>query len=103
MKYLIPLAFLAPSILAAPTASKGTYEWTPTLAGYMDVVFRYIQEAKDTGAALTCDLSAAVIPNAPQPLPSPSNLTLEHVALGRGVQVSILTPSILFVPFTDSD
>ncbi|KAI1609220.1 ureidoglycolate dehydrogenase [Exophiala viscosa] len=86
MKYLIPLACLATSILAAPTPA-GTYEWTPTLAGYMDVVFRYIQEAKATGGAPTCDLSNAVLPVAPVPLPTPgANLTLEHVALGRGVQ-----------------
>ena len=90
MKYLFSLACLATSILAAPAPPKGTFEWTPTLAGYMDVVFQYIQQAKAGGASPTCDLSKAAMPVAPTPLPTPSGLTLEHVALGRGVQVSLL-------------
>ncbi len=56
----------------------------------MDVVFQYIQQAKAGGASPTCDLSKAAMPVAPTPLPAPSGLTLEHVALGRGVQVSLL-------------
>ncbi|KAK5554981.1 hypothetical protein LTR46_007185 [Exophiala xenobiotica] len=86
MKYLFSLACLATSILAAPAPPKGTFEWTPTLAGYMDVVFHYIQQAKAGAASPTCDLSNAAMPVAPTPLPTPSGLSLEHVALGRGVQ-----------------
>jgi len=52
----------------------------------MDVVFHYIQQAKAGAASPTCDLSNAAMPVAPTPLPTPSGLTLEHVALGRGVQ-----------------
>lgn len=91
MKYLVLFAWLATAITAAPTApTKGTIEWTPTLAGYFDVVFQYIQQARAVGAAEPkCDLSSASMAIAPTPLPPPAGLTLEHVAVGRGVQVSI--------------
>ncbi|OCT49952.1 malate dehydrogenase [Cladophialophora carrionii] len=83
MKYSILLASMATSLMAAPTKTS----WTPALAGYFDVVFKYIQEAKTEGrASATCDLSKAVMPVAPTPLPFPPGLVLEHVALGRGVQ-----------------
>ncbi|KIW18829.1 hypothetical protein PV08_03118 [Exophiala spinifera] len=86
MKSLFTIACLATSVLAAPAPPKGTFEWTPTLAGYMDVVFSYIQAAKAGAPSPTCDLSKAAMPVAPTPLPTPAGLTLDHVALGRGVQ-----------------
>ncbi|KIX07351.1 uncharacterized protein Z518_02004 [Rhinocladiella mackenziei CBS 650.93] len=87
MKYFLLLASLASIILAAPTPPAGTFEWTPTLAGYFDIVFQYIQRAKAAGTPSSrCDLSRAAMPIAPTPLPNPSGLTLEHVAVGRGVQ-----------------
>lgn len=89
MKHSILFASLASTIVAAPITS-GTFEWTPTLAGYFDVVFQYIQQAKAPGApSPTCDLSRASMPIAPTPLPSPDGMILEHVAVGRGVQVCV--------------
>ncbi|EXJ61920.1 hypothetical protein A1O7_02351 [Cladophialophora yegresii CBS 114405] len=84
MKYSILLASMATTLIAAPVQST----WTPALAGYYDVVFQYIQKAKAEGraASSTCDLSRAVMPVAPTPLPFPPGMVLEHVALGRGVQ-----------------
>lgn len=87
MKYSLLLASMATSLMAAPV-STNQFEWTPTLAGYFDVVFQYIQQAQAPGQpSVTCDLSRASIPIAPEPLPMPSGLVLEHVAIGRGVQV----------------
>lgn len=90
MRYAILLASLATTLLAAPThTQRDTAKWTPALAGYFDVVYRYIQEAKATAdSPPTCDLSKAVMPVAPTPLPAPDGLNLVHVAIGRGVQVS---------------
>ncbi|OAL39058.1 hypothetical protein AYO20_01809 [Fonsecaea nubica] len=86
MKYTMLLASLAPTLMAAPL-TRDAFEWTPTLAGYFDVVFQYMQQAKTPGSpSPTCDVSKAAMPIAPTPLPSPSGLVLEHVAVGRGVQ-----------------
>jgi len=94
MKYLFLIVSLAISILAAPSATqtieqRDTYEWTPALAGYFDVVFQYIQTEKAGSSSdpPSCDLSKASMPVAPSPLPSPDGLTLVHVAVGRGIQV----------------
>ena len=90
MKYLAVFATLAATILAAPTApdSKGTTEWTPALAGYFDVVYKHIQEARQNGVdPPTCDLSKASLPVAPTPFPILADYVLEHVAIGRGTQV----------------
>jgi hypothetical protein len=87
MKYSVLLASMATSLMAAPV-DPNQFEWTPTLAGYFDVVFQYIQQAKVPGRPpATCDLSRASMPIATTPLPFPPGLTLEHVAVGRGVQV----------------
>jgi len=86
MKYSILLASLATTIAAAPV-SPNNFEWTPTLAGYFNVVFQYIQQSKAPGRpTATCDLSRASMPIAPTPLPMPTGLVLEHVAIGRGTQ-----------------
>ncbi|KIW88160.1 uncharacterized protein Z519_11271 [Cladophialophora bantiana CBS 173.52] len=86
MKYSMLLASLAPTLMAAPL-THDTFEWTPTLAGYFDVVFQYMQQAKSPGQpSATCDLSRAAMPIAPTPLPNPTGLILEHVAVGRGIQ-----------------
>ena len=78
---------MATTLLAAPVA-QNQFEWTPTLAGYFEVVFQYMQQAKAPGQpTATCDLSKAAMPVAPTPLPTPAGLVLEHVAVGRGVQV----------------
>ncbi|KAJ9616672.1 hypothetical protein H2200_000391 [Cladophialophora chaetospira] len=78
---------MATTLMAAPVAPN-QFEWTPTLAGYFDVVFQYMQQAKGPGGrpSRTCDLSRAAMPIAPTPLPFPPGLVLEHVAVGRGVQ-----------------
>jgi hypothetical protein len=87
MKYSILLASMATTLMAAPVAPN-QFEWTPSMAGYFDVVFQYMQQAKTPGRpAGTCDLSKAAMPVAPTPLPFAPSLVLEHVAIGRGVQV----------------
>ncbi|KAG9779080.1 hypothetical protein KCU88_g4122, partial [Aureobasidium melanogenum] len=85
------LASLATTVLAAPTPTKRdaatSTTWTPTLAGYFDTVYKYIEEVKrSNGSGPTCDLSKAKMPTGTTPLPSPDGLTLAHVAVGRGVQ-----------------
>lgn len=93
MKYLTVFATLAATVLAAPAPApaKGTTEWTPALAGYFDVVYKHIQEARQNGAnPPTCDLSKAALPAAPTPLPILDSYILEHVAIGRGTQVAFL-------------
>jgi hypothetical protein len=89
MKYTLLVAAMATSIMAAPTPQN--FEWNPTLAGYFNVVFQYIQQAGQPGRpSPTCDLSRAAMPIAPTPLPTPpSSLVLDHVAIGRGVQVCL--------------
>ncbi|EXJ90076.1 hypothetical protein A1O3_03145 [Capronia epimyces CBS 606.96] len=88
MRHAIWLAALTTTLLAAPTQTKrDSTEWTPTLAGYFDVVYSYIEEAKAAGASPpSCDLSKAAMPVASTPLPTPDGLSLVHVAVGRGVQ-----------------
>jgi hypothetical protein len=87
MKYSMIIASMATTLMAAPVAPN-QFEWTPTLAGYFDVVFQYMQQAKTPGRpAATCDLSRVAMPIATTPLPFPPGLVLEHVAVGRGVQV----------------
>ncbi|EXJ95096.1 hypothetical protein A1O1_00215 [Capronia coronata CBS 617.96] len=87
MRYAVLLASMATTLLAAPTLTRDTMAWTPTLAGYFDVVYSYIQQARATGGSPpACDLSKAAMPIAPTPLPTPDGLKLVHVAIGRGVQ-----------------
>ncbi|TKA66168.1 hypothetical protein B0A55_11476, partial [Friedmanniomyces simplex] len=59
--------------------------WTPSAsASYLEFGKRF--PGADSNAP-TCDLSQAVMPAAPTPLPAPaSGLTLSHVAIGRGTQ-----------------
>lgn len=69
------------------------YEWAPALERYYRAVGKHVAEirtTKDVSKILsTCDLTQAVQPVAPSPLPAPAaGLTLTHVALGRGTQVS---------------
>lgn len=90
MKYLSVFAALAASVMAlpAPPTSHGTTEWTPAMAGYFDVVYKHIQDARRNGGRPpTCDLSKAALPVAPTPLPILDSYVLEHVAIGRGTQV----------------
>jgi hypothetical protein len=101
MKYSMLLASMATTLMAAPVAPY-QFEWTPTLAGYFDVVFQYMQQAKTPGRPpVTCDLSRAAMPVAPTPLPFPPGLVLEHVAVGRGVQVRIVHPALSIPSVTD--
>lgn len=73
----LAMAF-APAVLAVPTPSQ-------SLA---DLERRYLSPATiRTLEDGVCDLSKAVMPIAPTPLPIPSSgLTLAHVAIGRGTQ-----------------
>jgi hypothetical protein len=95
---ILSLLSLAALTIAAPppppgAPGEGAYPWTPTLAGYYEQVAQHIQEARGRPGgpgAPSCDLSQATMPTAPTPLPSPDGLRLAHVALGRGVQVSII-------------
>ncbi|KAF2437951.1 hypothetical protein P171DRAFT_437558 [Karstenula rhodostoma CBS 690.94] len=77
-KTLVLAMAFAPAVLAAPTPSH-------TLG---DLAKRYL--SPDTVRKLedgACDLSKAVMPIAPNPLPAVSSgLTLGHVAIGRGTQ-----------------
>ncbi|KAK5128764.1 hypothetical protein LTR85_000097 [Meristemomyces frigidus] len=59
--------------------------WTPSSASsYLEFGKRY---PGSNTAAPTCDLSQAVLPTAPTPLPAPAaGLSLSHVAIGRGTQ-----------------
>lgn len=73
--------------------NKDKYDWAPALERYYQAVGKHVAEirtAKDVSNILsTCDLTQAVQPVAPSPLPAPAaGLSLAHVALGRGTQVS---------------
>ncbi|RVX66649.1 hypothetical protein B0A52_09400 [Exophiala mesophila] len=89
MRYLTIIAALAATSFAAPTpeALRGSTEWSPTLAGYFDLVYKHIKDARQRGGKPpTCDLSKASLPVAPTPLDFLPDYTLEHVAIGRGTQ-----------------
>lgn len=88
--------FTAALVSAAPQGSRDEYAWSPALAGYYQKVALHIQEAKDSGAPSVCDLAGAAPPAAPTPLPGAEKLTLAHVAVGRGIQVSHYPLPIFF-------
>lgn len=71
------------SALAAPLAS-----WSPALGEFYAAIDKHIQLARQAGASPpTCDLSRAVQPTAPTPLPAPDpSWKLSEVVVGRGVQ-----------------
>jgi hypothetical protein len=102
---LIVFGSLASLGLAAPTQTT-SYQWSPELADFYSAVDNHIQQAKARGLTQqppTCDLSNAVMPVAPVPLPSPaSGLILREVTIGRGIQVRRPPPQPLSYPFTDS-
>ena len=87
---LVLLGSLATLGLAAPTQTI-SYQWSPELAEFYSAVDNHIQKARARGMTQqppTCNLSNAVMPVAPTPLPSPApGLILREVAIGRGVQV----------------
>src|SRR5450755_3358621 len=87
---LILVGSLAWLGLGAPTPTT-SYQWSPELAEFYSAVDNHIQHAKARGLTQqppTCDLSNAVMPVAPTPLPSPEpGLILREVTIGRGVQV----------------
>lgn len=54
---------------------------------YFNLLAAKVNAGRDTPQAPSCDLSNAVLPQAPEPLASPSEgLVLKHIALGRGTQ-----------------
>ena len=70
------------------------YDWAPALERYYQAVGKHVAEIRtaakgDSNVLSTCDLTQAVQPANPVALPAPAaGLTLAHVALGRGTQVS---------------
>lgn len=90
MKSTLALGILFSSALAAPLAS-----WSPALGEFYAAVDRHIQLARQQGKVANppvCDLSKAVQPVAPTPLPAPDpSWTLAEVVVGRGVQVCSFT------------
>lgn len=85
---------LATVALAAPSQTieeRSRYSWSAPLARFYQEVDKMIHEAKkrdDYPEPPACDLSKALLPIAPTPLPNPDPDTyLRHVAIGRGVQV----------------
>ena len=82
MKSIIFTTFIATS-LAAPLV-----QWSPALGEFYAAVDRHIQIARQAGSPPpTCDLSKAVLPTAPTPLPAPNaDWILSEVVVGRGVQ-----------------
>ena len=91
MRSVIAYTAIFTSALAAPLVS-----WSPALGEFYAAIDRHIQIARQDGSVTsppTCDLSRAVQPVAPTPLPTPDpSWTLSEVVVGRGVQVCI--PSI---------
>lgn len=87
---LVLLGSLATLGLAAPTQTI-SYRWSPELAEFYSAVDNQVQKARARGLTQqppTCNLSNAVMPVAPTPLPSPAaGLILREVTIGRGVQV----------------
>ena len=86
---LVLLGSLATLGLAAPTQTI-SYQWSPELAEFYSAVDNHVQKARARGLTQqpTCNLSNAVMPVAPTPLPSPAaGLILREVTIGRGVQV----------------
>ena len=85
--------FTLGALASISAAGADPYAWSPALAGYYDAVANHIQKAKASGTSdpPSCDLSQVKLPVAPTPLPSPDGLTLVHVAVGRGVQVSTVS------------
>ena len=87
---LILLGSLASLGLAAPTQTT-SYQRSPELAEFYSAIDSHIHQAKARGLTQqppTCDLTSAVMPVAPVPLPSPEpGLILREVTIGRGVQV----------------
>jgi hypothetical protein len=103
---LVLLGSLASLGLAVPTQTI-SYQWSPELAEFYSAVDNHIQKARARGLTLqppTCDLSNAVMPVAPTPLPTPApGLILREVAIGRGVQVRAPPqPPLCRHPHTDS-
>jgi hypothetical protein len=89
---------LASVALAQPTFNeRSTLGWTAPLARFyqaIDVVIRDAKASESYPNPPGCDMSKASMPTAPSPLPSPdSNTYLRHVAIGRGIQVSISSSS----------
>ncbi|KAH8652500.1 hypothetical protein BX600DRAFT_553870 [Xylariales sp. PMI_506] len=80
------------TVMAAPTwpslnlnaVQPGSLE---TVSDYFNMLAQKVQQSRTMSTAPVCDLSKAVMAQAPTPLPSPSaGLTLKHVAVGRGTQ-----------------
>lgn len=94
MQPIILLTTLLSTALAAPMVS-----WSPALGEFYALIDKHVQIARQEGTngPPTCDLSRAVQPVAPTPLPVPdSSLTLREVVIGRGVQVcSLLSHSLI--------
>ncbi|KAK0626473.1 hypothetical protein B0T14DRAFT_492789 [Immersiella caudata] len=62
-------------------------EGIETMTEYFTMLAQKVQQSRLMAAAPVCDLSKAVMPEAPVPLPPVSaGLTLKHVAIGRGTQ-----------------
>lgn len=89
---LVSVALGASTAVAAPAwpefnkgaAMPGQLE---TVSEYFNMLARKVHEGRSMSMAPVCDLSKAVIPVAPVPLPGVSKgLTLKHVAIGRGTQ-----------------
>lgn len=85
MQPIVLLSAFLSTALAAPLVS-----WSPALGEFYSLVDKHVQMARQEGTSNppTCDLSRAVQPVAPTPLPAPdAGWKLKEVVIGRGVQV----------------
>jgi hypothetical protein len=89
---LLLSALGATAVYAAPAfpdlnVAAASPEGIETMSEYFTMLAQKVQQSRQMAAAPVCDLSKAVLPEAPNPLPPVSaGLTLKHIAIGRGTQ-----------------
>ncbi|MCJ1366224.1 hypothetical protein MMC16_005350 [Acarospora aff. strigata] len=86
---LSTITLAQPTLQSREPAKDDQYDWAPSLEKYYKAVGKHVADIRDTKNSLTsipCDLTKAVQPIAPTPLPPPTDRTLTHVAIGRGTQ-----------------
>ncbi|KAF2265141.1 hypothetical protein CC78DRAFT_532586 [Lojkania enalia] len=78
--FTLILALAPATLFAAPTKTVGSLANLIARRGVSEDIIKTVEDG-------VCDLSLAVMPTAPTPLPPPAaGLTLAHVAIGRGTQ-----------------
>ncbi|SPN98812.1 related to malate dehydrogenase [Cephalotrichum gorgonifer] len=96
---VLPLALAAPTHQSLDLSADNAPDAIDHLSEYFNLLAEKVRRYKVLDAPPECDVSKAVLPTSPDPLPVPDDSTvIRHVAIGRGTQNYTCTANATAAP-----